>query len=260
MALRILLLVAITWVVGGCTTSVFAQAVVGTGRIIGQVTDTSGGVLPGVRIIVSGPNLHQEAITDADGRFDVEALVQGRPSTYTITAELPGFESIKIENMTVNVGSDVHVPVTLKVGRLCQIHWVDHGWAESLRLADLVVLVRIESSTSNRPPDLPDYCAYSTEYVAIVIDTIKDTNRSSLKNVRFFAIVGADDVHASASEYIAFLRWDESIRKFAAPNPRYLIPVEAGWVRWTGLNTLGLPDSTPVSAVLDALRSLGAQR
>jgi hypothetical protein len=37
---------------------------VGTGQFIGRVTDVTGGVLPGVRVTVSGPGLHEEAITN----------------------------------------------------------------------------------------------------------------------------------------------------------------------------------------------------
>lgn len=141
MALRILLLVAMMWAV----TSVLAQTV-GTGHISGQVTDKNGGVLPGVRVTVAGPTLHRVAITDADGRFDVEGLVQGWPSTYTITAELVGFVSTALEKITAHVGGVVNVPVALEVGPLCEVDWVDFkisGEPETCRLgpprADRVV-------------------------------------------------------------------------------------------------------------------------
>lgn len=91
-----------------------------------------------------------------------------------------------------------------------------------------------------------------------IIDTIKDTHRSSLTSVRFSAIE-RHKAPDSASEYIVFLHWESSAGKYQTLMPAYFVPVEAGWVRWAALNTLGLPDVAPVSAVLEALRSLSAQ-
>jgi hypothetical protein len=245
------------WAAGGCN-SALAQTT-GTGHIKGQVTDKSGEILPGARVTVAGPALHQVAITDANGRFDVEGLVQGWPSNYTITTELVGFLPATVEKIIADVGGAVHVPVALEVGPVCDVVWVDFGLAESLKLADFVVLVRIESSTSTRPLKSPDYCIQSTEYLATVVDTVKDTHSSSPTRLRF-SVFERNDTRDSTSEYIAFLRWESSLGKYQALMPGYFVPVEAGWVHWTALNTLGLPNVAPVSAVLEALRSLSAQR
>jgi hypothetical protein len=152
--------------------------------------------------------------------------MQGAPSTYALTAVLAGFDSITIEKISANVGGEVHIPVTLKVGKLCEVTWVDQGWEESLRRADLVALVRIESSSSNREPDSPNYCVYSTDNVATVIDTIKGTNAGSAK-LPFSMLVDPPGIILRGSEYIAFLQWDTSVGKYQASTP-YFIPVEAG--------------------------------
>jgi hypothetical protein len=73
------LLLAVAWLLGACG-PVFGQ-VAGTGRITGRVTDVTGGVLPGVRVTISGPGLREEAVTDVDGRFSVEGFIQGLPAT-----------------------------------------------------------------------------------------------------------------------------------------------------------------------------------
>ena len=53
----------------------FAQT---TGRIEGRVLDSSGAVLPGATMTVSGPNLQgvRTTTTDQDGRFDVTILFE----------------------------------------------------------------------------------------------------------------------------------------------------------------------------------------
>ena len=189
----------------------------------------------------------------------MEGLVQGSPFTYAIRAELAGFLPVTVEKIIADVGGNVNVPVALDVASVCEIVWVDFGLAESLRLADLVLLVRIESSTSTRPLKSPDYCVHSTEYQATVIDTVKDTPRTSPTSVRF-SVLESNDARDSVAEYLAFLQWDPRIGRYQVPMPGYFVPVQAGWVDWTALNTLGLPSVTPVSAVLEALRSLSAPR
>jgi hypothetical protein len=65
-----------------------------TGKIIGKVTDVEGIPLPGVSVSAESPKLlgGAAAITDETGTFRMFALVSG---TYTLTFELPGFNTIK---------------------------------------------------------------------------------------------------------------------------------------------------------------------
>ncbi len=64
------------------------------GQIGGMVSDQTGGVLPGVTVVATGPALgdgSRLAVTDADGRYVFEALP---PGAYTLTFTLPGFEEL----------------------------------------------------------------------------------------------------------------------------------------------------------------------
>ena len=65
-----------------------AQAI---GSIFGKVTDSSGGVLPGVTVTVAGPALQQPlvAVTGATGTYQFPSVPIG---TYTVTFELNGFK------------------------------------------------------------------------------------------------------------------------------------------------------------------------
>jgi hypothetical protein len=59
-------------------------------RIVGKVTDTNGGVLPGVTVTITSPQTGavRSAITDAEGRYTVTNL---RPGSYEVRVELSGF-------------------------------------------------------------------------------------------------------------------------------------------------------------------------
>ena len=64
-----------------------------TATIEGTLTDTSGGVIPGVTIEVQGETLARSAVTDAAGFYRAVALPPGR---YTVTATLAGFQPRRV--------------------------------------------------------------------------------------------------------------------------------------------------------------------
>src|SRR5437588_13044996 len=69
-------------------TPAFAQT---TGQVIGTVVDAQGGVLPGVTVSATSPQLQgtRTAITDSTGTFRFPTLP---PGTYSIKANLAGFQ------------------------------------------------------------------------------------------------------------------------------------------------------------------------
>ena len=62
-----------------------------TGNVEGQVTDSSGGVLPGVTVTVRNmdTNVGRDLVTDGNGRYRAVALQPGR---YEVTGALSGFD------------------------------------------------------------------------------------------------------------------------------------------------------------------------
>src|ERR1700687_299414 len=88
-----------------------------TGSINGKVSDTSGGVLPGVTVTASSASLMgvQSSVTDAGGNYRFPALP---PGTYTVTFELPGFNTLKRENIQISMGFTATVNVELAVASL----------------------------------------------------------------------------------------------------------------------------------------------
>ena len=88
-----------------------------TGSIAGVVTDEEGAPLPGVTITVSGSSLigTMSYITSESGTFRIPALP---PGTYTLVAELPGFQTVRREGIVVSVGMTVRVQIQMKPAKI----------------------------------------------------------------------------------------------------------------------------------------------
>jgi hypothetical protein len=88
-----------------------------TGSINGKVADSSGGVLPGVTVTVTSPSMMgvQSTVTDTGGNYRFPALP---PGTYTVAFELPGFNTLKRENIQISMGFTAAVNVELAVASL----------------------------------------------------------------------------------------------------------------------------------------------
>ena len=88
-----------------------------TGSINGKVADSSGGVLPGVTVTATSPSAMgvQSSVTDTGGNYRFPALP---PGSYTVTFELPGFNTLKRENIQISMGFTAAVNVELAVASL----------------------------------------------------------------------------------------------------------------------------------------------
>ena len=62
------------------------------GQIVGRVTDTAGGVVPGVSVIAEASGGRQSVTTDANGVFVLTSLPSG---PVNVTAQIPGFRSVR---------------------------------------------------------------------------------------------------------------------------------------------------------------------
>jgi len=81
----------------------------------GRVTDTSGAVVPNVKIEVKniGTNLAVNTVTDSAGLYTVPFLT---PGSYIVSAEGSGFKKYVRENLQLNVDETADVDVRLEVG------------------------------------------------------------------------------------------------------------------------------------------------
>ena len=106
------LMTAAAWVVL-MPTAVWAQA-----TISGVVRDPSGGVLPGVTVEASSPALIEKVrsvVTDGTGQYRIVDL---RPGTYSITATLAGFTTVKRDGIELTGAMTAAIPIEMRVGAL----------------------------------------------------------------------------------------------------------------------------------------------
>jgi hypothetical protein len=86
--------------------------------IVGQVTDQSGGALPGVTVTATSPALQLPelaVITNEQGEYRLSPLPIG---TYTVSYTLSGFQTLKRENIQLTLGFVAKIDEVMKVGSL----------------------------------------------------------------------------------------------------------------------------------------------
>src|SRR5688572_8622746 len=114
--------------------SAFAQT--GQGSIVGSVTDSSSGVIPGVAVRAqhTGTGFTYNAITTDEGIY---RLLYLNPGTYEVTYESPGFKKLVRSNVAVRSTETVRVDVVLDVGQV----------VDSIEVKADVALLETETST-----------------------------------------------------------------------------------------------------------------
>jgi len=97
----------------GAVEFALAQDIVG--RIVGTVTDSSGGTVPDVKVTIlnEATQASREITADKNGYYVADELLVG---TYTVTAEKPGFKKTSIKSNVVTAGGRLTVDLVLQVG------------------------------------------------------------------------------------------------------------------------------------------------
>ncbi|HEY2012334.1 MAG TPA: carboxypeptidase-like regulatory domain-containing protein, partial [Bryobacteraceae bacterium] len=90
-----------------------------TATILGIARDSSSAALPNVKVTVTntGTNLTRSTITDPTGEFRFLSLPVG---TYTVEAELNGFQRFSSEGIVLTVDQQRRIDITMSVGNLQQ--------------------------------------------------------------------------------------------------------------------------------------------
>ena len=110
----------------------------GAQQIGGSVTDTTGGVLPGVTVEARSPSLIEQVrnvVTDGSGQYLIVAL---EPGTYSVTYSVPGFATLVREGIQLTTGFTASIDVQLSVGDI----------EESVTVSGATPVVDIQSSES----------------------------------------------------------------------------------------------------------------
>src|SRR5579859_4027021 len=96
-----------------------AQTTVGTGSIVGTVSDPSGAVIDGAKITITNVVSGQEInlITNSSGSFNSGALI---PGDYKTLVSVRGFRSVEVSTIVL-VGNTATVNVNLQIGQENQV-------------------------------------------------------------------------------------------------------------------------------------------
>jgi len=88
-----------------------------TGAISGTITDTQGGVLPGVTLTVTNADNGnvRTVVTEADGKYRTAGLPPGR---YAIRAELQGFATVEVKSLVLTIGLEYPKDISMGVQTL----------------------------------------------------------------------------------------------------------------------------------------------
>ena len=91
-----------------------------TGRILGSVTDQSGAAIPNALVTINDVNrgAARTLNTDSAGAYNAPNLL---PGTYTVRVEFQGFMTLERRNVTLEVGQDIRVDVSLQPGEQRQV-------------------------------------------------------------------------------------------------------------------------------------------
>jgi len=127
-----LVLVALVMVVSVCV-----HAQVSGATLAGTVTDPTGASIPGVRISIKNAAIGQERVvtTDSAGFYSSPNLL---PGEYVVTAAVTGFSSEVRSGITLTVGAQQVLNITMKVGQLSDKVEVS-GEAPAVQLASSII-------------------------------------------------------------------------------------------------------------------------
>ena len=90
-----------------------------TSRLVGQVTDATGAVLPGVTVTITNEatGVSYTAVTGEAGTYSFEALATGN---YTLKAELGGFKTYTGTGIRVEIGQPTRADARLEAGDIAE--------------------------------------------------------------------------------------------------------------------------------------------
>jgi hypothetical protein len=108
-------------IVGACVACwIPALAQTSNATLQGTITDTGGGVLPGVTVRLESPatGLQRSVVTNAAGAYFFNFLPAG---TYVVTAELTGFKAARRDSTRLEIGQTLALNLTLEVGQMEEV-------------------------------------------------------------------------------------------------------------------------------------------
>ena len=130
-----------------------AWAQAGTlGNIMGKAADETGGVLPGVTVTATSPALQVASVsgvTDAEGNYRLRDLPA--PGLYRVVFELPGFQTIAFDGVSLTTGFTARIDAAMKVSTVSETIEV----SGQSPVVDTVSVAGVSSITLERLESIP---------------------------------------------------------------------------------------------------------
>ncbi|MGD0223093.1 MAG: carboxypeptidase regulatory-like domain-containing protein [Terriglobia bacterium] len=100
-----------------CTTALMGQMFLGS--VVGQVTDTSGAVVPGAKVVLTNTQtlVQRETVATGAGDYTFDNVPTG---TYKVAVKMDGFEEAVSTEIIVGTGATVRFDATLTTGKVTQ--------------------------------------------------------------------------------------------------------------------------------------------
>lgn len=172
------LALALTVAVALCAVPSRAAAQAVSGTLLGNITDSSGGAVPGATITATEADtgVSRNVVSNESGRYIFPSLVNGR---YTVTAELQGFKKVVRQNVKVDVNTTIRVDMALEVGAM----------SESVTVAAETPVLQTDRTDTGRIieakqiTDLP--LTFNRNFQSLLI-TVPGSTRPSRPHSQFF--------------------------------------------------------------------------
>jgi hypothetical protein len=117
------LIVLLAFAIAACLQSISAQELSGTkGGLQGVVNDSSGAVVPGAQVTVTGNSDTKAVATDNTGHWEITGLT---PGPYTVSVAREGFQKTVAKAIVVEINRINSVSLVLQAGAVAQTVQVD---------------------------------------------------------------------------------------------------------------------------------------
>lgn len=203
--------------------TLFAQTTVGTGSIVGTVSDRSGAVVSGAKITITNAATGQviELATNSSGSFNSGALI---PGNYKTLVSSKGFSSAGAV-VTVLVGNTATVNVNLQVGNEKEVIEVQDSALILFHARDYDASIKMALSMLRRDPnDGMSHCLLFNDYFKIGSYKEAIDHLSQCYSLYGYTKAALNMRHAFAAAGFkaAVQRWARDVEYLQATNQVYL--------------------------------------
>jgi hypothetical protein len=155
-----------------------------TGVVSGTITDATGGVLPGVAVVLTDVNTtaSRETVSSESGHY---AFISVLPGSYRLNATLQGFQQTTVPDVLVEVNKTVTIDMKLGVGSLTESVEVAVTVGAALQMNDSTILNTLNEQTVQRLPN-PTRSLESIQFnqpLAVPYTAGADSNRNRAGSV-----------------------------------------------------------------------------